>query len=130
MWFIIPFLVSGINELLKVFFESYKEGRVDFKWFLHPGGMPSGHSAFVSSISTVIYLKEGVSTAFLLSISFALIVMYDARGIRASVEKTTNFINQVFKREKPESIGHTNLEVISGSVISIFLTTLFYKLFY
>ncbi|TCS83710.1 divergent PAP2 family protein [Tepidibacillus fermentans] len=101
------------------------------------GGMPSSHSAFVSSLSTAIGLKHGIqSTEFSIAIVFSLITMWDAAGIRYQASKHAQLLNvlvqdvqtlimdlkQKKKQEhKPlkELIGHKPLEVFVGAILGI-----------
>jgi len=63
---------------------------------IRTGGMPSSHSAMVSSLATGIALVEGVNSAvFDLAIVFALIVMYDASGVRRSVGIQAGILNKM-----------------------------------
>ena len=74
---IIPFISILAAETLKVSIDLFtKRSKLRF---INPGGMPSGHSAFVGSLVVVVAYREGIdSTAFMISAVVALIVMYDA----------------------------------------------------
>ena len=103
------------------------------KWhdLIVTGGMPSTHSAFVVSLSTIIYLVEGLSTSFVISIVLAVIVMRDAFGVRRSVGNEGKAIEKLFKAHKIKSkfhysIGHTPLQVTVGSIIGAVVSFLVY----
>ena len=94
--------------------------------------MPSSHAAFVSSLSTVIGFLDGFnSTNFAISITFALIVMYDAAGVRreAGIQaKTLNYLIEEFfspyikpEQKLKELIGHKPIEVFAGSLLGIII---------
>lgn len=106
--------------------------------FFETGGMPSSHSAGVSSLTTYIALKRGLPTFdFALSLIFGLIVMYDAQGIRRQTGELTLKVNSLgelmekinkdetvpFKEEAPqklkEMLGHRPEEVVGGALLGI-----------
>lgn len=111
--------------------------------FFQTGGMPSSHSAGVSSLTTYIALEQGMPTIdFALSLVYGLIVMYDAQGIRRQTGELTLKVNDIneliekirkdesveFKEEAPdklkEMLGHQPEEVIGGAILGIIIGTL------
>lgn len=84
------------------------------------GGMPSNHSAIVSSMAALIGLREGIdNAAFGVALTLALIVMMDANGLRRQVGKHAERINRAVPlraAERPlrERMGHTRLEIMAG----------------
>lgn len=111
-----------------------KEWRPDL--FFSTGGMPSSHSAGVSTLTTYIALKRGMPTFdFALSLIYGLIVMYDAQGVRRQTGELTlkvNSLNELiekihkeesveFKQENPkklkEMLGHQPEEVLGGALL-------------
>ena len=113
---IIPFVAILAAETTKVLIDVFS--RRSKRRFLNPGGMPSGHSAFVSSLVVVIAYKEGVqSSLFAISSVIALIVMYDAINLRNEAGKHAKAINKINgDHELEESLGHTHIEVVVGAV--------------
>ena len=112
-----------------------------FNWsrFFSSGGMPSSHSAFVSSLSVMIGLNNGFkSDIFAVTVVFSLITMYDATGVRQAVGKQAVVLNRLAQRlaeagnkdfpfdELKELIGHTPVEVFSGALLGIVLALLLY----
>ncbi len=99
--------------------------------FFGSGGMPSSHSATVVSLAVITGLAEGFDTAyFALSFVLALVVMYDASGIRRAAGQHAKFINMLMDAimaQNPEEkqtklkeiLGHTPLEVFAGAVLGI-----------
>ena len=92
--------------------------------------MPSSHSAVVTSIATLIGKSEGVdSPMFALSLVFAMVVMYDAAGVRRAAGKQARVLNKIVQtpglsnievHEKLlEALGHTPLQVFVGALIGI-----------
>ncbi len=123
---LIAVLVTQLTKLLLNFIE----GRRKFwKFFLVTGGMPSGHSALVVSLLSIIYLIEGASTSFVISLVLAMIVLRDATGVRLSVGKEGDMIKKLIKKHHMKdklkySSGHTATEVLVGSIIG-FVTAWF-----
>lgn len=112
---IIPFVAILLAEITKASIDIFKKrGKIRF---IDPGGMPSGHSAFVAALVVVVAYREGVeSTAFMISAVIALIVMYDAINLRNEAGKHAEAINRAHSKEKlEESLGHTHFEVIVGA---------------
>ncbi len=112
---IIPFIAILAAEVLKVTIDLIR--RRSKPRFINPGGMPSGHSAFVGSLVAVVAYREGIeSTVFMISAVIALVVMYDAITLRSESGKHATFINKQHGSKLEESLGHNLWEVIVGAV--------------
>lgn len=133
LWYSI--LVTVVVQLLKFFLYWAIDGRMDFKWIVRTGGMPSSHTATVFALSTMVGLREGFdSTIFAVTAMFSLIVTYDATGVRRAAGKQAAVINRIVKelqmehkvgRERlVELLGHTPLEVLVGAIIGIVMGVL------
>jgi acid phosphatase family membrane protein YuiD len=96
------------------------------------GGMPSSHSALVTSMTTSAAFKEGLdSNVFIISLWFTLIVIRDAMGVRRASGIQAYVLNLLGKKvaEKTgieyhpvkEIHGHTPLEVVVGGLLGIFI---------
>lgn len=90
------------------------------------GGMPSGHSAIVSSLASIIGFTEGfMSPMFALGVGVAVIVMYDATMVRYSSGQQGDTLNQLLREQRSKipqlrvAHGHTVLEVTVGVVLGI-----------
>lgn len=121
---IIPFIAILSAEVVKVLIDVfYKRAKIRF---LNPGGMPSGHSAFVSALAVVVANKEGIdSTLFMISAVLAVIVMYDAINLRGEAGKHAKEINKLNPKTKlEESLGHNHLEVIVGAIFGALIAFL------
>ena len=97
------------------------------------GGMPSSHSSFVVALATIVYLEEGLSTAFVISLVLALIVLRDAFGVRRTVGMEGKQIEKLLKLHKLKSkfhysLGHTPLEVAVGALIGLGVSLLVFFL--
>jgi hypothetical protein len=134
----IPFAASLLAQVLKMFYYWKKNHKVNFRHLTEAGGMPSSHSALVSSLATVVGIKDGLdSSSFAISIIFAFIVMYDAAGVRQAAGKQAKVLNKIinelshkyyFREEHlRELIGHTPVEVISGCFLGILVSLILMK---
>ncbi|HPT82449.1 MAG TPA: divergent PAP2 family protein [Limnochordia bacterium] len=125
------FLAWALAQLLKIVSWAVTRGKLNFRRLVEPGGMPSSHSAFVTSLATGIGLTEGFdSTIFALAAVFALIVMYDAAGVRRAAGKQARVLNAIIedlnRRElHPERLrellGHTPVEVVAGALLGVLI---------
>jgi acid phosphatase family membrane protein YuiD len=101
------------------------------------GGMPSSHSAAVSSLTTAIGISEGLaSSLFAISVVVSAITMYDAAGIRRHAGMHASFLNRLAKTlpsmnqqepnrmELKELLGHRPIEVFAGAVFGIVISFL------
>lgn len=90
--------------------------------------MPSSHSAVVTSLATLIGKYQGVDTPiFAISVIFALVVMYDAAGVRRAAGKQAKLLNKIVEtpglstmevsERLVEVLGHTPIQVIVGAII-------------
>jgi acid phosphatase family membrane protein YuiD len=102
--------------------------RINLRYFVTAGGMPSSHSAVVVALATRVGIDEGLSSVyFALATVFAAVVMYDAAGVRRSVSVQARILNRMltemieaqrFNEERlRELIGHTPFEVFVGALI-------------
>lgn len=133
----IVFLSVVIAQGFKIFEPMIRGKKPNFSKIFETGGMPSSHSASVSSLCTAMGLIYGVKSSFF-SISFILatVVMYDATGIRREAGKHARALNQIISSEKDlfkseefklfkEFLGHTPLEVFIGCLWGIVITFAF-----
>jgi acid phosphatase family membrane protein YuiD len=113
----------------------------DWDWtlLLRAGGMPSSHSALVAGVAHAIGLSEGYGTPlFALCFVLAVIVIYDATGIRRQAGKHAAIINKMItdlasghplkQEELREVLGHTPLEALAGTLLGIAIAQIFWLL--
>lgn len=118
-------LVGGFGaQLLKLLIFFFRHKSLSWHDLVVTGGMPSSHSAFVVSLASIIYLEEGLSTAFVISLVLTLIVLRDAFGVRRTVGMEGKQIERLLKLHKLTSkfhysLGHTPLEVIVGACMGL-----------
>ena len=123
-------------QALKVVIYSLKDGRFDYKRFFSSGGMPSSHSATVSALALVSWRQFGpLSPITALAVVLAVIVMYDARGVRQETGKHAKILNELSEnllnaeveirnKRLNEMVGHTLLQVIAGGMIGALVSFL------
>jgi acid phosphatase family membrane protein YuiD len=120
----------AIAQILKIPWEYFKTKKWNWSLFFRPGGMPSSHSALVTGIAHSIGLHEGFGTPiFALAATLAIIVVYDATGIRRQAGKHAALINAMIddltsghplKGELLlEVLGHTPLEALAGVLLGL-----------
>jgi acid phosphatase family membrane protein YuiD len=127
----------AVAQMLKVFVILIREKRLDLSYFFTSGGMPSAHSATVCALATAVAMIEGLSSvAFAIAMILAIIVMYDAAGVRRAVSRQASVLNRIVKefrikrsmgeveRDLRELIGHTPFQVIIGSALGIIIAWL------
>lgn len=126
----VPLLVWFCIQSFKVLYDLVKNKKFNFRRIMGAGGMPSSHSAVVTCLATLIARYEGVdSSIFAVSLIFAMVVMYDAAGVRRAAGKQAHLLNKIIEtpgltnvevQEKlVEVLGHTPLQVIVGATIGV-----------
>ena len=134
---IIPLCAWVLAQLIKMLIALSQGKGLDLAFFISSGGMPSAHSAMVCALATAIAMTNGLgSTYFAISVILAIIVMYDAAGVRQSVGLQSVVLNRIIlelKRKEHrvkieaglrELMGHTPFEVIVGAMLGIVLAWL------
>lgn len=130
-----PFLAWFVAGFSKFIINSIKTKQFAFG-LIGYGGLPSNHSAIVSSMAALISLKKGiVQPAFGVAVTLAFIVMLNAGSLRRQVGRHAAAINEltadrVKHQALRERMGHTCVEIATGSAVGIvvvFLSTGFYK---
>lgn len=130
-------IINGIEaafvaQLLKFLGHLIKTRKVDFQVLATTGGMPSSHTSGVVSLSaTVGFICGFDSIEFAIAIGYALVVMYDAAGLRRSTGKIAACLNKIrddfyANRQMPterlkELLGHTPFEVFVGALLGVFI---------
>lgn len=130
-----------LAQSLKVVIYRFTEGYWKIWHFFEAGGMPSAHSAAVTSLTLALALSVGwQSHLFVISLVFALIVMYDAAGVRRAAGKQAEILNKIVddiyassqvKVEKlKEILGHDVSEVIGGATLATIVTLVCYYVYF
>lgn len=121
-------------QAIKLIVEIVKNRKVNIRALVETGGMPSAHSALVTSLATGVGQTAGWdSSEFAIAVVFAVIVMYDAAGVRQAAGKQARVLNQIideffqgdhhFNEDRlKELLGHTPVQVIVGSILGIVIS--------
>lgn len=138
-YLLVPIMSWGIAQILKAIINLGVTRKWDFERLFGDGGMPSGHSATVSSLATYCALSIGPdSVEFAISMILAIIVCHDATGVRQEAGKHAMLIDQIinsfddiYKEKIPEIklkkfVGHTFMQVFAGVVIGVVIALLCY----
>lgn len=136
----------ALAQVIKTIIDFSMSGKFSAERLVGSGGMPSCHSATVCSLATISLLIYGAASfEFAVTAMLAIIVMYDARGVRRETGTQAVIINEImeylsnplddrykdpeFSQEKlKELIGHTPLQVICGAILGILFAIFVYYL--
>ncbi len=132
----IPFLLWFGIQVFKLVYDLVKTKKFNFKRIMGAGGMPSSHSAVVTSLTTLVGKDVGVnSPVFAIALIFSFVVMYDACGVRRAAGKQAKVLNDIVNtpglsniqvQEKlQEALGHTPVQVFVGALIGIIAGLIF-----
>lgn len=135
-YLVVPFAVWFFIQLFKLIYDLVTTKQFNFKRILGAGGMPSSHSAVVTSLATMIGISQGIeSPIFAVSVIFAFVVMYDAAGIRRAAGKQAELLNKIVNtpglsgvevtERLQEVLGHTPTQVFVGAIIGIIVGFIF-----
>ena len=128
----VPLILWFCIQTFKVIYELLKTKKLNFKRIIGAGGMPSSHSAITMCISTMIGKSEGFdSSIYALSLIVALVVMYDAAGVRRAAGKQAKLLNKIIdtpglsnvqvQEKLVEVLGHTPIQVLVGALLGNFI---------
>jgi acid phosphatase family membrane protein YuiD len=134
---LVSFISSFLAQVVKVVSKLARTGHLDFRMMAKTGGMPSSHSATTMAMATSVGLIDGFdSVVFAIALCLAIIVMYDAAGVRRTVGLQARVLNQMIAEifsEHPhisgerikEFLGHTPIEVLVGAAMGIMIAWTF-----
>lgn len=143
-----PIIVAGVTawftaQVLKTIIYWVVNKKFDIWRLFGDGGMPSGHSATVTSIAMISALIYGTgSFQFAISTMLAVIVCHDAMGVRQETGKQAKVLNEIMKSfdilskdalpevKLKEFVGHTPFQVFTGIIIGIIHGLIIYFLFF
>jgi uncharacterized protein len=133
---LVALVACFMAQALKLAVEIIKNRKLNIQVLVTTGGMPSAHSALVTALAAGVGQTVGwQSPEFALATVFAIIVMYDAAGVRQAAGKQARILNQMIDelfREHPnfnedrlkELLGHTPFQVIAGSALGVTISWL------
>ena len=131
----VPFCAWLLAQVLKLIIASVSFRQLKWSYLITMGGMPSSHSTLVCALATTVGIVEGVgSVMFAISLFLAMIVMYDATGVRQTVSKQSVMLNRIldellkgkpaFDQRLRELIGHSAVEVTAGAILGILFSVI------
>ena len=132
-------VANVLAQIIKFFWGYIRNRRWDWVLLLRAGGMPSSHSALVAGVAHSLGLTQGFgSPSFALAFVLAVVVIYDATGIRRQAGKHAHIINKMItelssghplKQEQlREVLGHTPLEALAGTLLGVLVAQLIWWL--
>jgi len=104
---LVPILAWLIAHILKLVIFAVKNKRLDIKQLVRAGGMPSGHSATVASLSLAVFFEQGLSPLFVVTAVLSIIV------IRDTMIRT-------------KEVRHKPLEAFVGTILGLIIAYLVY----
>jgi len=134
---IVSFICSFTAQTWKIVSKLFRTGQLDLRVMAKTGGMPSSHSATTMGMATSVGLIVGFDTvSFAIALCLAVIVMYDAAGVRRTVGLQAKVLNQMLTEifsEHPhisgerikEFLGHTPIEVLVGAAMGMVIAWTF-----
>lgn len=143
-----PFLLAGVSgwfsaQVLKTILYAIINKKFVVGRLFGDGGMPSAHSATVTSMALLIGLVCGFgSVVFAISAILAVIVCHDATGVRRETEKQAYLINELVKAfselsedKLPEVklkqfVGHTPVQVLAGILLGVAVALVMFVLLF
>ena len=132
-------LLSGIStQLLKVIIHSLRTRKLQLLTFFDNGGMPSSHTALVTTLAAGVYRFAGLdSSLFSVTLLFSMYVVFEATGLRKEVGKQAQVLNEladqlrathhVDRSRLKELVGHTWGEVIVGAIIGLTVAAIAFR---
>lgn len=124
-----PFLAWFVAGVSKFIINSFKAKKLAFG-LIGYGGLPSNHSAIVSSTTALIAFRDGIATpAFGVAVTLAFVVVLDANSLRQQIGKHAVVINKLAVKMPDhqilrERMGHTRWEIAAGIAVGITVAAL------
>ena len=124
-----------VAQVLKMILYSIINKTINWERMIGDGGMPSAHSATVSSMAMTSALIYGVgSFEFAVTTMLATIVMHDAMGVRLETGKQAKILNEMIalfeelgkpqvsaEKKLKEFVGHTPFQVLCGMILGMLI---------
>lgn len=129
-----------VAQLLKTLIHLFLTKEFMAERLVGSGGMPSSHSSTVCALATAACYEYGPgSFEFTISLFLAIIVMYDAMGVRRETGIQAKLLNDIIRTfgdmgrseisahdKLKEFVGHTPLQVLMGALLGICISVLLY----
>lgn len=139
-----PFLITAtsswaVAQVLKMIINAVVNKKISIERLFGDGGMPSGHSATVSSLAMFSALHYGTASfEFAVTGILAIIVCHDAMGVRLETGKQAYLINEIVNAfsalteenlpevKLKEFVGHTPIQVFAGILLGVVNAVIMY----
>ena len=119
----------AVAQVLKTIIYAATNRTLEWERLFGDGGMPSGHSATVTSLAVTAGLEYGLGSAhFALAATLAIIVMHDAMSVRLEAGKHAKALNELLELlssdlenevKLKELLGHTPMQVVVGATLGL-----------
>jgi uncharacterized protein len=133
-----PALTSWVlAQLIKLVLTLIFQRKFDLVRLFGSGGMPSSHSATVTTAAVTTGLVLGFDSVYFgIATVIALVVMYDAAGVRRAAGKQAKLLNELIENyyaehyinqaKLKELLGHTPIEVLAGALLGIIVSLAYF----
>ena len=135
---LVALLACGLAQVAKFLVFLVRHQQWNPKILVQSGGMPSSHAALVAALAVAVGQTWGWNgPEFAIAVVVALIVMYDASGVRLAASRHARLLNQMvdtlrrehgaFQDYNPlyELLGHTPAQVVAGGLLGVTVALLF-----
>ena len=126
-----------VAQVIKTAIDAYFNKGINWERMTGSGGMPSSHSSTVVSLAIATGISYGVdSTLFAIALIFAIVVMYDATGVRRETGKQAVILKRLlldnpfswtgkeFEKKLKEYVGHSPFQVLMGAILGILIAVI------
>ena len=126
-----------VAQVIKTAIDAYFNKGINWERMTGSGGMPSSHSSTVVSLAIATGISYGVdSTLFAIALISAIVVMYDATGVRRETGKQAVILNRLlldnpfswtgkeFEKKLKEYVGHSPFQVLMGAILGILIAVI------
>ncbi len=142
LYIALPIIAFALAQGTKFLLKTKKQKKLKWQNLFSYSDMPSGHTAVVVSLATIIGLMEGISSPlFALAFVFMAVVITDAIGLRNYLGQHGKTLNILVKDLEEddflddqypqllEKIGHTPVQVIIGALIGLLVSLIAWSIF-
>ena len=143
---LIPLSSWAVAQVLKTIIHAIINKKLDLLRLMGDGGMPSGHSATVSSLAVFCGFYYGTNSfQFAVTMVLAIIVCHDAMGVRLETGKQAVVLNELLSTlstlesmtkgdftdvKLKEFVGHTPIQVLAGILTGALNAIVMYHIFF
>lgn len=136
-----PLLITVALALIaaqgsKIFIYYLRDKKIDLSRIFSTGGMPSTHSSVITAMMAGVFLWDGPTSLFVITVVIAGIVVRDALGVRWLAGMQSIAINKIINNLKnqkkiqienvKEVLGHTTIQVYVGCALGFFVALAYY----